>query len=128
MKKIGVIVISAVFSMGLVMATSAFATDSGLMSGMKGIAKEHAKGMVDEGVKKAGDTASKKIDELAGNATASQNGAVDKAKETKENVDAVKDKATHEMKEMKEGVERHEKAVEGVKDAGEKAVHETPGK
>ncbi len=121
MKKTALIVISAFFAMGIAISTPAFATDSGLMSGMKSIAKEHAKGMVNEGVQKAGDTANTKIDELAGNTTAPDTKAVEKAVETK-------GEAVHEVEAVKGDVEKHQKALEELKHAGESAAHEATGK
>ncbi len=121
MKKIALIVVSAFLAMGFALSSPVFATDIDMMSGMKSIAKEHAKGMVNQGVQKAGDTANKKIDELAGNTTAPDTKAVDKAVETKE-------KATHEVEELKGDIEKHKKAAESVKEAGESAAHEAAGK
>ncbi len=126
MKKTAAIVVSTIFAMGVVIATPVMASDA-LMSGVKGIAKEHAKGMVNEGVQKAGDTANKKIDELAGNVTTSKSDTVDKAMKTKENVEEAKDKATHEMKEMKGDAAKHMKTMEEMKHVGEGALHGTTG-
>jgi flagellar basal body-associated protein FliL len=128
MKKKALIVISVIFGMGVALSAPAFATDSGLMSGMKGIAKEQAKEVVNQGTQKAGEAASKKIDELAGNTTASQSETVDKAVKTKENAEEMQNKATHEMEETKGNVDKHMKATKEIKDTGSEAVHETTGK
>ncbi len=114
MKNTALIVVSAFFAMGIAFSAPVFATDSGLISGMKGIAKEHAKEMVNEEVQQAGDAANKKIDELAGNTMAPGSEAVDKAMETKEKAEAVKENATHEMEDMKGDVEKHKKAMENM--------------
>ncbi len=128
MKKSAVIVISAVFGIGVALSAPAFAADSGLMSGMKDIAKEQAKGMVNQGTQKAGETANKKIDELAGNTTAPQSETVDKAVKTKKKAEDMQNKATHEMHEMKGDIDKHTKALKEMKDTGSEAVHETTGK
>ncbi|RUM92207.1 MAG: hypothetical protein DSZ23_00920 [Thermodesulfatator sp.] len=122
MKKAALIV-SVIFGMAMFICSPVLASDEGLMSGMKGIAKEHAKSMVNEGVEKAGETANKKIDEVAGDTAAPSSETVDKAMETKEKAEEMKGNATSEVEAVKGDVEKHKKAVEGLKDTGESLMH-----
>ncbi len=125
MNRVAMGIVGMVLGLGLVFAPAVMASEAGLgVPGMKEIAAQQAKGIVDKATDAANAKATEKIDEYAGTATQAQEKA---ANATKTVEDGAKEKI-HEMQEMHEKAKHEIHEMKELKEHGQKMIHEMQGK